>query len=218
MMHNEISQDRSLYVVLSKTSSGIGSAIRFVTNYEYNHASVATDKHLSFLYSFARKNRNAVLSAGFVEESLLRYYWKPEKDVVIKLFRVPLDENNYIKMRRILRHVSNNRERYIYNYLTMLSFFIGKRVSINRAFTCVEFVEYLLSELDIVPKPDKKAYASVKTLDSYLSDYLIYEGRLADVAVSHGWGDDKYYLSLGMQDFVRESLRSMKELFVRLLA
>ena len=58
---------RCIYIMLSRTNTGIGRIIRlFLRTSRYNHVSAALDGRLFLLYSFSRARKDSPFSGGFV--------------------------------------------------------------------------------------------------------------------------------------------------------
>ena len=57
-----------LYVMLSRTDTGMGRFIRFFTREEYNHVSLCVDDSLQKFVSFARYRQDTPLAGGAVAE------------------------------------------------------------------------------------------------------------------------------------------------------
>jgi hypothetical protein len=91
----EAVQAQFLYIVLSRTNTGVGRLIRlFLRSSHYNHVSAALDGRLYLLYSFSRTRKDSPFSGGFVQEYPSRYF-AMGKNVDVKVFRVPLPEAEY---------------------------------------------------------------------------------------------------------------------------
>jgi len=198
--------DNALYVVLSGTPYKIGKLIRYVTKYEYNHVSLATDRNLNDLYSFARYRKNAPLYAGFVKESKNRYI-RNGKAAWIRVYRIPLSKERYESVRYFLSDMIENRNKYIYNLPSALCAPIKKRLYADKTYTCIEFavsiMEKFCGELNITGAE----YWSIERLSCYLSDYLYYEGEIDETALSDDWGSDVFMEDTG---FMRNSVDTVK--------
>ena len=58
--------ENQLYIMLSRTDTGMGRLIRFFTRYDYNHVSLSLDPRLHSWVSFARYAVDVPLAGGFV--------------------------------------------------------------------------------------------------------------------------------------------------------
>lgn len=86
---------RCIYIMLSRTNTGIGRIIRlFLRTSRYNHVSAALDGRLFLLYSFSRARKDSPFSGGFVQEYPSRYLAMGQ-NVEVKVFRVPLCAQEY---------------------------------------------------------------------------------------------------------------------------
>ena len=71
--------------------------IRLFTNAKYNHTSLALDDNLEEYYSFSRKHANSPFD-GFVKEKASYYSLGKNKDIKIKIYRIPMEEGNLKKL------------------------------------------------------------------------------------------------------------------------
>ena len=178
-----------IYVIFSSTPYKMSKFIRAFTRNFYNHVSVSIDPNLECFYSFARKNKRAPFYGGFVQESKLRFVNK-NKYSVIKIAKIPVNEKQFEKVSEILSNMKEHSEAYIYNTVSALVSVFGKKVTIKNAYTCVEFVMYLLRNAEIIENVNPYKNYSIRMLEILLNDYTSFEG---EIEISHeSWGEDKF--------------------------
>lgn len=180
---------KELYVVFLKTDYTTGRLIRFATRYEYNHVSFSFDPELSSLYSFSRYYNNAALLAGFVEESLLRYRSGKTR---MKVCRVPLTQEQSVRLDSFLNNVKRHRGEYIYNIVSAACSPMHRRVDIRKAYTCVEFAGDMLSAAGVAEAPGRGSFCEIKELADRLEKYTIYEGDVSRYKMPDNWGGDSF--------------------------
>ena len=156
----------NVYVVFSRTNTVMGKFIRFFTKNEFNHVSLCFDSDLMRLYSFGRFHVNSPLVGGFVIETPERILYK-DRDIKIKVCRLSLDAASFDGICNRVSEIVNNRSRIIYNSLSALSSVFHKKCPVNNAFTCIEFVTYVL---------DKYEAVTIRDLENALEDCVIYNG------------------------------------------
>ena len=61
---------QSIYVLITRTNTLLSRSIRLATGAEYTHVSLALDRGLTRMYSFARRFDRIPFFAGLVHESL----------------------------------------------------------------------------------------------------------------------------------------------------
>jgi hypothetical protein len=135
-----------IYVVISRTPTRFGRAIRKVTNQQYNHASIALDANLDHTYAFARKRHKAPLLGGLVRENVDRFTLRSKEPVPVMIFRIPVTVEQKRNISNIINEMINNRK-YVYNLFSVLTYPIFKGFSVKNAFSCIEFVSYILQYL-----------------------------------------------------------------------
>ena len=167
--------DNAIYIVFSATPTGIGSLIRKATRNRYNHVSLSL-------------SRDIPLYGGFVGESILRYQ-SFAGTARVKICRVEVPESQLTYLHNYLERLWNEREEYIYNTPAALASLVHLRPAISKAYTCVTFVQELLSRYRLAGVTEADS-PTVRSLERRLAPYVIYEGPAP--AASGDWGEDPY--------------------------
>lgn len=162
-----------IYIVFSSTPYMIGKLIRKLTAEPYNHVSLALKEDLTEMYGFARRYNKLPLYGGFVKESLSRYHPKGIASQ-IKVCKLSVTQEQYDVLQKKLQDMYAQKEKYLYNHLSILSVPFRRWVKARDAYICVEFVVDILSQLGVVPNK----YCSVCGLLEQLSDHVSYEGPM----------------------------------------
>lgn len=172
--------------MFSKTDLKTGKMIRAVTKREYNHCSISLSDDLHEFYSFSRVYYSNPLIGGFVIESPCRY--TASRLTKVKIVTVPVSDESYGRVEKIIRHMKENGDDYVYNFFSMAAYPFGKRFKRDNAFICVEFVNNMLKAAGI----DMPQMATIEQTEEALADYPTWEGRAVDGFCEPVWGDDKY--------------------------
>lgn len=162
-----------LYVVLSATPYRMGHMIRRVTGEPYNHISIATDESLTRLYSFARRYYRLPLYGGFVAESPARYHHKGITSQ-IRVYRLRVPERRWKKLVAALEEMEQHRDHFLYNHLSVLAAPIHRKISIQDAYTCAEFVVAVLNNLGFGFDPER--FYTIGEIGQALEEHLFYQG------------------------------------------
>lgn len=164
---------KDIYIVFSSTPYRIGRMIRKITAEPFNHVSLALNEELTEMYGFARRYNRLPLYGGFVKESLSRYHPKGIASQ-IKVCKLPVTQEQYDSLQTKLQDMYAQKDKYLYNHLSILSVPFRRWIKARDAYICVEFVVDILSQLGVVPN----RYYSVCGLLQQLSDYVYYEGPM----------------------------------------
>ncbi len=211
---------KEVYIVLSQTMTKFGRAIRRVGRMKYNHTAIVLDDDFDEWYSFARRHHRAVLTGGLVKETIQRYTLKQDCVIESAVFRIPLSDQKYEELERSINAISNDKE-YIYNLLSVLTYPLLHGFKTYKAFTCAEFVAYLLSNAGFMFDEVLCSYKP-DDIGRFLQQYLIYEGDLVDYVADKN--NDKnyankvteeYFQNFSRKDF-RESVHNLYRMFSRL--
>lgn len=172
-----------VYVVFLTTNTFMGKMIRFFTRNRYSHVSFALEENLNKMYSFARYHINSPISGGFVVEHPGRYL-NGGRDVMIKVCKVPVSEEEYNRMKDTIAYFCKHREVMIYNTINAVLSLMKKKLEVKDSYTCIEFVTYLLNIRNVL---------AIKELETMLEAYQIYQGSLKAIAECEPILEDEYF-------------------------
>ncbi len=137
----------NIYIVFTKTNTKLGWIIRKFTKYKYNHVFITQSLRLPG-YSFGRKHYKLPFVGGLVEEDLNRILY-PKKEAKIKIYRIPLNKEQEKCYEEFIDKIKSQKNRFIYNNLTVINLKAGKNIDVYNAHTCVSFVLDILMRLNI---------------------------------------------------------------------
>ena len=201
---------RIVYVLLSRTHTGIGKIIRMFMRGRYNHVSLALDNSLLTMYSFARLHIDAPLAGGFLTETPAHYLYGGH-DAEIKLHEVEMTEPEYADFRRELARFLNDPRHMIYNLLDALYLPFGRRKRISDAHTCVSFAAHMLCMEHI---------GAVIDIENALKGKEIYCGSLREyLGGTYSEDDlrrDEYFVRRGFWGAARDTASQMRRLYYRM--
>lgn len=149
--------------MISQTITRFGTAIRKVGGIQYNHASICLDLSGKQFYAFGRPQHNAVLLGRLVSESVVRYTLRTNKFIPVIILRVPVSAESYSWIKSTIHLMKDNRD-YMYNLFSVLSYPVTKGFKTYKAFSCIEFIAYLL---------EKSGYELKKPCYQYKPDDLL---------------------------------------------
>lgn len=195
---------RYLYVALFSSPFKIGSFIRAVTKYTYNHAAISLSPKMKYLYSFSRHYKNAPFYGGFTKESILRYRYRG-KTALMKVFAIPVSEEQYQAAKKRLVFLSEHSEGFVYNMISAACFPFRVNVRIDRSFTCVEFVLSMLKKYADIPVLKNRDFCSIRELSELLDDYTVYEGSAARYICGTDWSGDTFPEEKGKWFYIKKT-------------
>lgn len=136
---------KKVYILLSQTTTFVARGIRHFGGIKYNHAAISFDPELSEIYAFARKQHRAFFSAGMVRETRIRYLEK-KCELPVKIYELDVTDDQYRWIKLVIDYMMDNKE-YKYNLFSMLSYPFFKGIKTYKAFTCSEFVAFILRKI-----------------------------------------------------------------------
>ncbi len=206
-------RDKHIYVMISRTGTGFGKMLRKCGGLKYNHTAITLDEDFEHIYAYARPKHRGLFLAGLVRESLDRYVMKENCDVPIAVFKFDVSEEEYKAVDEYIKKNLGNPE-YLYNTYSVITQPIFHGFSVSKAFSCIEFVSYILIKLGYL---DGKA-CKYKP-DDYLelfADRLVYEGDIRG-KVSYVPENPTYYDKLTCREFFL-SIKTFSRLTGRTIA
>ena len=207
-----LQQKDAIYIMISKTHTGFSRLLRLFGKVRYSHAAIALDAELNDLYAFARPQKNGIFISHLVKENIYRYTFGTENvDVVI--FKVQVTPKQYGWIADTIHRIAEDPE-YKYNLFSVISFPVTHGFHTYKAFSCIEFVMFLLQGI---------GYSMTKPIHSYRPDDLLevfpesihFEGNLLDYAADEE-GQQNYHAPINME-VVKRSLKDTGSLIARLV-
>ena len=171
LLEENMNYNNYIYVVFIVTNTNMGKLIRFFTRNQYSHVTVAFDKDLRSMYSFARYHINSPISGGFVVEQPERYL-NGNNDVTVKICELPVTEEEYERIKTEVSFFQLNKEEMIYNTLNAVLSLLKRRISVKNTYTCLEFVTYLLRYPNVL---------AIKELERSFEKHVVYHGSLKGI-------------------------------------
>lgn len=201
-------------VIISETGTFVGKTIRFFTKSKYNHASFAIDEDFTKLYSFGRKRASSPLNAGFVIEKASYFSLGREKDIAVKIFRIPITKNKLKKLKQKLELISYDNE-YIYDLFSVILYPFSLSGPTYKAYYCSEFISYVLKKYTsiILTKPYYKY--SPKDLNKLLTKHLWYEGNISTFADIKLNEEDPFFEKVSIKNKLGNSISLILLLLIR---
>lgn len=170
---------KSVYILLTRTTTGFSRLIHAATKYQYTHASIGLDGPGGIFYSFGRVIPWLCLPARMVAENVGTGYFGSHPDTPCCLLHLLVSEKCYRDLHIHLREMYRLRVLYRYNLLGVL--LAWKEISQPRRFHkfCSEFVGEQLESYAGVRLPRPPALLSPMDLYSIEAFTTIYQGSIA---------------------------------------
>ncbi len=134
---------KTIYIVLTDTGTLLSKVIGMYTRKDLNHASIAFDEQLNEMYSFGRKQRHNPFVGGFVKEDATEGIFR---DADCAIFSCEVSEEEYHRMRRVIRQIERCKEQYRYNFIGLFGIAFNIGIQRDRAFFCSQFVATVVNE------------------------------------------------------------------------
>lgn len=204
-------ENRSIYIIISKTHTNFAKVIRTFGKVRYNHASVCLDRELKEIYSFGRQKHKALFTGKLVRENVSRFTLNKASNVDITIFKIPVSDEQYYNVKEIIETVYNDRE-YMYNLFSVLTYPLTGGISVYKAFTCIEFIMFLLVKCGY--SFDRPLYEyKPDDLLGILSEHIFYQGNMLDCVKEKSVITD-YFDDMSLNEY-RESAVCLSKLVTR---
>ncbi|NBI69043.1 hypothetical protein D1646_20105 [Pseudoflavonifractor sp. 60] len=169
--------ERTVYILLTRSGTWFSRLIHLATQDRYTHASIGLDGPSGPFYSFARKYRYLALPAGLVEEHVTIY----RREVPCCLYALTVSEETYLRLRRQLRSMYDQREEYHYSVLGVLACWFHLSFQRRHHYFCSQFVAGLLEECGAVELPKPPTLLRPAELCQLNALQTVHQGPLAGI-------------------------------------
>lgn len=175
-----------LYIVLSRTNTGMGKIIRLFTRSRYNHVSLTLDPQFRSFVSFARYVQDVPLAGGFVAEPAERFL-HGGKAVPVRIFRQKITPAQFNALSKLFPLADRRETGLIYNSLGAMLSTCHIRCVIPGCYTCLDFASAIVGQ----------AFSSLQELEECLSPSVYYEGDLRSLVSDTGDRSAPYFSKRG---------------------
>lgn len=193
-----------LYLMIAQTDTGIGSVIRTLSRFPYNHAALTLDPSLRRWVAFGRYIHNLPLYGGFINEPVERYLAKGQ-DIPVRIFRLEVTQEKYQQLEQLFSLAGNQDNGLLYNFYDLVANYFGQKIPIPGAYTCLGFACAVL----------EREFLSFRELNAYLGPYLYYDGTLSALVSDSGSRTDIYFSNIALPRAAWHSARHMAALAAR---
>lgn len=170
---------KQLFFVLTSTKSSISKMITIYTKDEFSHSSIAFDKELQQMYSFARLNPYIAIIGGFIHEYIDKGTFKRFNNTKCEILALDVEDEKYDKLKEIVLNFEKEKKKYKFNILGLIGAGFNKRVKRKNYYYCTEFIKEVTEQADInlnlpeITRPDyfKKTPGMKVIYKGYLREY-----------------------------------------------
>lgn len=184
-----------LYVILSRTNTGVAKLIRVFTRNYYNHVSLSLNEDLSGIVSFARCCIDTPLHGGFVTEPAERFLHEG-KPVPVRVFRVEISDEKAQKLEAFFQNAGKADNGLLYNHFAAFFTMLGLNCPVPGAYTCLSFVTTVLD----------KPYRTLQELEKALTPYEVFSGDLRKYHQDSGCRTDRFFTRRGFWGGTKDTL------------
>ncbi|QEY22063.1 hypothetical protein D0S48_16080 [Psychrobacillus sp. AK 1817] len=178
--------EKTVYIILSDTSTWFSKMIGMYTGRNRNHASIAFDEQLNEMYSFGRKQRYNPINGGFVQENARGGVFK---NANCSIFQCKISLSEFEQMQNRVLAFREEQDRYKYNLLGL--FGIALRLKINRenAYFCSQFVATIMNESSTLSIDTPTYLVQPHHIAEHPALHQIYEGHFQYYFLNNNLGD-----------------------------
>ena len=174
---------KSIYIFLTKSDTCVSKMISLATADEYTHISIAFNKELYPMYSFARKYLYTPLPAGLRTEPLQDGFYKRNDGIPCALYELKVSEESYYKAKGLVTRMMEKENLYKFNILGLVLCRMNISFKRDQHYFCSEFVSEILLRSEALELPKNPSlmrpsdYTQLSELD------CLYEGKLRNLAL-----------------------------------
>lgn len=173
----------SVYILLTRTDTLFAKALHGATHNRYTHASLALDRDLERMYSFARRQDTTPLPAGFVRENLYSGVYGRCGGADSLLLEVPVSEKSYRIIEQRLAAMERRKDCYDYDLLGLALAGMGIAHERPGKYFCSHFVAETLEAAGALKLPCHPSLVRPQDFTRLLPLKVVYQGPLANAAL-----------------------------------
>lgn len=175
---DNVKRNKEIYIVLSQTQTFPSKLIKLYTKKPYAHASIAFDRNLDEMYSFARRGIWNPFNAGFIREYLNTGIFGRNVNTMCSVYRLRVTNEQYNMMKRIIEVFESDSLSYSYNYLGILGIAVNHPVTRNKKYFCSQFVAYVLKMGGVNVTDKIPALVRPDDISKYKELEMVFMGKL----------------------------------------
>lgn len=176
---------RSVYILLSRTRTILSRLIHAATGDGYTHVSIALDRDLTELFSFARRHSLTPLPAGLIQENLHTAIFARNGKSRCALYRIDVTDGQYDAIRNKVDAMLTERKAYKYSIIGLFLCKLDLVHERHRHLFCSQFVANLLQEVDTIELPKHPSLMRPIDFADMQGLECCYEGQLHECG--HWW-------------------------------
>ncbi|WP_418665864.1 hypothetical protein [Allofournierella sp.] len=169
----------SVYLLLTRTDTLFSRALHGATRSRYTHVSLALDRDMERMYSFARRSAAAPLPAGFVRENLYSGIYGRCGGADSLLLELQVSENAYRRIERRLAAMERRKAQYDYDVLGLALAGMGIVHERPGKYFCSHFVAEILEEAGALKLPCHPSLVRPQDFTRLRPLRVVYQGPLA---------------------------------------
>lgn len=177
---------KDIYILLTRTGTALGSAIKLYTRGSWSHASIALDENLEELYSFSRKYTWNPFIGTFMEEDIEDGVFAVKTETQCMVLKVSVTDEQYASAEDIINRFKANKQAYGYSVLGLIYFMLGRPRYSSNKYTCAGFVTHVIEGAQVAAF---EKHGSLVQPDDFmhLDSEVVYEGLLRDYRRTRKW-------------------------------
>lgn len=154
---------KSIYIVLTKSTTFLSRLVYFITRDKYTHVSISFEKELQPLYSSSRKNGCTLFPAGPCKESFYYGYMSTHKHIPCAVYELKVSDEVYKMAKREAEEIIENADEYHFNILGLLLCRLNIPYHRKNNYFCSQFVGEILEKSNAIKLP--KDYTLMRPTD-----------------------------------------------------
>lgn len=189
---SRINMGKDIYIVLTNTGTVLANVISYCTKEHLSHVSISFDEELTEIYSFGRKHQRNPFIGGFIQEDVNGPLFRQSQCAI---YRLQVNETEYIKIRNQIQHFEQYADRYRYNFLGMIAVYFNFHWDRENHYFCSQFVSTILKDASV--ELFHKETTLVTPADFHYAQLeLVYRGHLRSyLGTFHYELDDQFQTS-----------------------
>lgn len=135
---------KTIYILLTKSTTLLSRIVGLVTSDTYTHASIAFDGEFQTVYSSSRKNGRTLFPAGPCQENFQRGYYKKHPQIPCAVYELQVSDEAYEQAKKEVEQIMEQSDQYHFNIVGLLLCQLNIPYHRKHYFFCSQFVGEIL--------------------------------------------------------------------------
>lgn len=177
---------KTIYILLTKSTTVLSRLVHLVTADSYTHVSISFEESLQPLYSSSRKNGYTLFPAGPCREELRGGYYGGHGQIPCRLYTLEVSDEAYWMAKKEAEQIIDHGQDYHFNILGLLLCQMNIPYHRKNHYFCSQFVSEVLKKSEALKLPKDTSLMKPSDYMELPELRCCFQGKLCELAGGPG--------------------------------